>query len=458
MSTTPGRATKLKSYIHQDKATVLVTDKIFRQIQIMHNLAKGNEWSGILFYRIISGEIDDPANLVLRLEEVLPMDIGNPTYTEYDFDLLDPVVSDAIERTLEDPSLKYGHMHSHQDMNCFFSGTDVDECEDNADKYDHYVSIIINKKNDMEKNWCGRICINGEEEVSGNVSVTTKYNSGLGRVETTPISKKERIIKNIDCVIKPDPNSFWEDIDRANEILTKKETVVRTIPYTQNNQYSSQDSKKTTSTSTYNDSGFIVESKRASMTKRMVRDFIFHSINYSTDIDLGYDKKFGIIEPNVKAAFEFLNNLSEGEALELLKDDPIATFRTDVQTYYRNFKHILVWNDYYLFAKMIILVMKQYKVSDSLLVKVIDAFGHNLQAPSITPYTKAQIKAYTGVNNKELNFLMQDFSKYADLEKAYAVNEDDADNKAFWDNIEKSNSIDVNELSEDELRILGSYV
>jgi hypothetical protein len=111
MSTTPGRATKLKSYIHQDKATVLVTDRIFRQIQIMHNLAKGNEWSGILFYRIISGEIDDPANLVLRLEEVLPMDIGNPTYTEYDFDLLDPVVSNAIERTLEDPSLKYGHMH-----------------------------------------------------------------------------------------------------------------------------------------------------------------------------------------------------------------------------------------------------------------------------------------------------------------------------------------------------------
>ena len=39
---------------------------------------------------------------------------------------------------------KVGHIHSHNVMRVFFSGTDMDELHDNAPSHNFYVSLIVN--------------------------------------------------------------------------------------------------------------------------------------------------------------------------------------------------------------------------------------------------------------------------------------------------------------------------
>lgn len=70
------------------------------------------------------------------------MQKGTAAFTEYEFD--DP---DFIDFRMENPEvnmMKIGHMHSHNTMNTFFSGTDRDEVNENSEFHNYYLSIIVN--------------------------------------------------------------------------------------------------------------------------------------------------------------------------------------------------------------------------------------------------------------------------------------------------------------------------
>lgn len=78
------------------------------------------------------------------------MDKGNQTFTSYGFDT---DVSDFImDKTMEDPewmSIKLGHIHSHNTMSVFFSGTDTDELLENCHHHNVYLSLIVNNFMEM---------------------------------------------------------------------------------------------------------------------------------------------------------------------------------------------------------------------------------------------------------------------------------------------------------------------
>lgn len=103
------------------------------------------EWSGILFYSV-EGDISDISTMKIICRDIFLMDIGSATYTEYSFD---EKVVDYRMNNPESFTWLMGHIHSHNIMRTFFSGTDMDELFDNAPNHNFYLSLIVNNFMDM---------------------------------------------------------------------------------------------------------------------------------------------------------------------------------------------------------------------------------------------------------------------------------------------------------------------
>lgn len=125
-------------------------EKVYNQIQYLCREIAKVEWSGILFYKT-EGTIQDIANFKIILEDILPLHKGTQAYTEYDFD---ERVIDHMEENEHLEGCKMGHIHSHNTMGVFFSGTDWSELEDNVINHNYYLSLIVNNFMDF----CAKVC------------------------------------------------------------------------------------------------------------------------------------------------------------------------------------------------------------------------------------------------------------------------------------------------------------
>lgn len=103
------------------------------------------EWSGVLFYKV-KGSITKPETFECIITDILPMDMGTSAYTEYEFD---QDIADYIEEDDERFDWKIGHIHSHNTMRTYFSGTDMSELNDNSEFHNYYLSLIVNNFMDM---------------------------------------------------------------------------------------------------------------------------------------------------------------------------------------------------------------------------------------------------------------------------------------------------------------------
>jgi hypothetical protein len=120
--------------------------EVLHQIQYLCKLISKVEWSGALFYTT-EGSIEKPETFKITLKTILPLDMGSSAYTEYN---LDERFMDFIEEDFEERcTWKLGHIHSHNSMAVFFSGTDMAELNDNAPAHNFYLSLIVNNVMDF---------------------------------------------------------------------------------------------------------------------------------------------------------------------------------------------------------------------------------------------------------------------------------------------------------------------
>jgi hypothetical protein len=115
--------------------------EVLQQIQYLCKNIPKVEWSGVLFYTT-EGSIKKPEEFKITLKTILPLDMGSSAYTEYNLDerFLSFLEEDFDERC----TWKVGHIHSHNTMAVFFSGTDMAELNDNAPSHNFYLSLIVN--------------------------------------------------------------------------------------------------------------------------------------------------------------------------------------------------------------------------------------------------------------------------------------------------------------------------
>jgi hypothetical protein len=134
---------KIQQFETSINIPVIQTEKFKQQSKYLCSKNSAIEWSGILFY---SSEGTFP-NLKITLEEIFLMDLGNAGYTSYEYD------EEVVNFQMQNPDtlkMKKGHIHSHNTMATFFSGTDKEELLDNVDNHVYYLSVIVNNKGDIE--------------------------------------------------------------------------------------------------------------------------------------------------------------------------------------------------------------------------------------------------------------------------------------------------------------------
>lgn len=139
------------------KAKLILSQTVVEQITFLCTKIPNVEWSGVL-YHTSEGDIGNPKDFICKAEYVLPLDKGSSAYTEYDFS--SPNFTEALMERPELMEWSMSHIHSHNTMGVFFSGTDNDELTDNAPNYNYYLSLIVNNKNE----YCARIAFIGEIE------------------------------------------------------------------------------------------------------------------------------------------------------------------------------------------------------------------------------------------------------------------------------------------------------
>jgi len=145
------------------KIKTVMPDDFLNKVKFLCREIYDVEWSGILFYSI-EGSIKNPEELIITLKDILPMDKGSKAYTEYELD------DRFVNFMMDNPDyLNYeiGHIHSHNSMNVFFSGTDDSELRDNSQNHRFYLSLIVNNFMDFK----AKVATIGHAKSSENIKL-----------------------------------------------------------------------------------------------------------------------------------------------------------------------------------------------------------------------------------------------------------------------------------------------
>jgi hypothetical protein len=176
---------------------VLSPKAILQTRQLCHNIFN-LEWCGIFLYNE-EGTIEDPDNFKITIHEICPMDIGTAGGTSFDmseegigFDNIVKFRQAHFDLYMED--YRVGFMHSHNNMDVFFSGTDHAELHDNSDKFNYYLSVITNNKNQ----WTAKI----GQVVDTDIKIEAK--GAKGTYEPIAGQFGEKMLLITDCDIELD--------------------------------------------------------------------------------------------------------------------------------------------------------------------------------------------------------------------------------------------------------------
>ena len=182
-------------------------DDILDKIKYLCKAISKVEWSGVLFYDI-QGSIQDPENFKVILKDILPMNKGSQAYTEYD---LDNRYVDYLMDNPEAMDWKVGHIHSHNTMDVFFSGTDMSELQDNSAAHNFYLSLIVNNYMDFQ----AKIAFRGTVDVKTETLPYYALNENGDKyiIEESVFTVKKEKLFILDC-----------SVESKADILSVKET------------------------------------------------------------------------------------------------------------------------------------------------------------------------------------------------------------------------------------------
>jgi hypothetical protein len=201
--------------IHEmnDSGKLIIPADVLSQITYLHASIGKTEWSGILFYDVKKGNVSNPKNFELEAKYIYLMDVGSASYTEYepDSDLID--VYDKFEEAI---NWKTGHVHTHHGMGAFFSGTDTDELKENVDKYNYYLSLIVN----FDGKYCAKVAFLSDVNIESGMN----YSDESGKKHVFKIKEKETrmVVINMDILYGID--SFTKErIIQINKKIEEEE-------------------------------------------------------------------------------------------------------------------------------------------------------------------------------------------------------------------------------------------
>lgn len=197
---------------------IIIPAKVERLIRFLCERVWDTEWSGVLFYNPI-GNFED-GSLEIHCVDILPMDIGTTTYTEFD---MSPDVISYMAQNRELLDCKMGLIHSHNNMSTFFSGTDTNTLQEEGTDRNHFVSLIVNNAGKYTAAITRKVKYSCVRELSYE-----GFNGTVNLPEKEIIEGEEIEYFYLDIVFEEEvDNQFNEVVSRLKEI---KEAKVKAAP------------------------------------------------------------------------------------------------------------------------------------------------------------------------------------------------------------------------------------
>ena len=196
---------------------LIVKSTLEDKIRFMCASLPHEEWSGILFYKV-EGSLKTN-DLKLTCEDMLILDIGNKTYTEF---AMDPEVAGyMVENSLID--CYQGLIHSHNSMPTFFSGTDTQTLLTEGSERNHFVSLIVNNEGVYSAKMTKNIITEGI--FKGDVYYNTFENVAIDKKQIEREIKTNKV-EFIDLNIEIESNSTNKGLQSIiNKIRQKKSHI-----------------------------------------------------------------------------------------------------------------------------------------------------------------------------------------------------------------------------------------
>lgn len=200
------------------KGKIVISKFLKSQIDFFHSKIKNMEWSGILLYKQTGGDFSTLKDLEFFAIGMYLMDKGSSVWTEFK-------VNEGIAKAykyLKDDNLEYlnGLIHSHHNMQAFFSGADISELEENAPNYNFYLSLIVN----MEGTYAAKLAIPSKDEKI----IVKKIKDANGVEHTFRIKEKSTDIIYVDLNIEFEggitiPEWVKENLEEVETNYTSKQ-------------------------------------------------------------------------------------------------------------------------------------------------------------------------------------------------------------------------------------------
>lgn len=140
--------------------------------------------------------MDSPDEFVVQLEGIYPVNKGTSAYTSFETGSSGVMMFLMEHEQFMD--MKQGYIHSHNKMKVFFSGTDMQELEDNCGNHNYYLSVIVNNAGEI----CAKIAVHSKE--SYREVVTRNYFDGKGKeVEAKySVDGTREVMEHYDCNVQ----------------------------------------------------------------------------------------------------------------------------------------------------------------------------------------------------------------------------------------------------------------
>ena len=209
--------------------TLKLSERLQNQILQLCTRINTVEWSSTLFYKIEEGNFGEDY-CVLHADTQYLQDIGTQAYTEYEFG------PDYFQYLMANPEMmdyKQGHLHSHNSMNVFFSGTDDKELIVNSEFHNYYLSLIVNNLNEMTARVAFRVT--KRSKIAKAITSTLEYRDSDGTIKTTDPEASEQAEEKVettvyyfDCnIIKPVVAAFDNVLSARIDAIQEKKRVER---------------------------------------------------------------------------------------------------------------------------------------------------------------------------------------------------------------------------------------
>jgi hypothetical protein len=186
-----------------NKPTLIITEKLKKQIDYLHNKVGTKEWSGELITRE-EGSITDLDNWKVIAEDIFLVDIGTSTYTSYEVDKAGFKSADIIQMYDAFPGMidgthKNQHLHTHHSMGAFFSGTDWENLEERGVLHNYFIMLIVNFKGE----YVAKCAFKGKRKINAGPTIEFANNTdGFTPFTLTTQEKEEEVLVVMDMKIE----------------------------------------------------------------------------------------------------------------------------------------------------------------------------------------------------------------------------------------------------------------